>query len=307
MSAQRNLESIAAELLNVLQTHGLVPDAFGFHLTLPREDFEALAADYPRYNENIILSNGKINGIHWSAQINPRRRPQPLPPAGGATEAIPSKPHLSREEVERLLLKERRLSLRNADLHGLDLRQLNLFEIDLAGVDFQNADLREVNLEGANLMWANLQGADLRGANLDRADLWRANLAGVALDDTTRLDAKWHLVWDILNHAQLYKINLRGVDLSGAYFHHAYLFADLRGANLQQADLTSAALDFADLRGANLAYADLRGARLRTADLEGAILAHANLETADTSDANFTNADLTDAKLPPNWKKPTWP
>jgi uncharacterized protein YjbI with pentapeptide repeats len=311
MKDKGKLELIAAEILDVLQKHGLSPDTFGVNLTLPHEGFEALAANYPRYHAELILLSTESGGVQWSIQVMPRRTREDslqgavlTPPAPGRMEATPIRSHLTRDDVERFLQKERRLTLRGADLHGTDLSRMNLYEIDLTGVDFQKADLREANLEGANMMWSNLQGADLRGANLNSAQLWRANLTNVALDETTRLDPKWHLVWEILNHAQSYKRDLRGMDLSGAYLRGAYLFADLRDADLHEADLTSALVDFADLRGANLTYTNLQGARLRAADLNGAVLVNANLEGADTSSANFANADLTGAKLPSDWKKP---
>ena len=71
----------------------------------------------------------------------------------------------------------------------------------------------------------------------------------------------------------LYDVDLRGVNLSGADLRGANLSgADLRGANLTAAKLTCANLSGADLRGASLSGADLRGASLTDANLTGAAL-----------------------------------
>ncbi len=119
-------------------------------------------------------------------------------------------------------------SLLNADLRGVDLRQANLFQGDL---------------RGANLTC----GADLRGA-----DLRLAMLFDTRIDSSTQMDAKWRLVWELINRGG-YLLDLAGVDLSEA---------DLRGV---------------DLFGANLAGADLHGADLGGANLLGANLFDANL------------------------------
>lgn len=73
-----------------------------------------------------------------------------------------------------------------------------------------------VNLRGANLSNADLTAADLTGADLSEADLRGANLVGTKLrgvllidtqiDDTTLLDSKWRLVWQLVNQGEPGKI-----------------------------------------------------------------------------------------------------
>jgi hypothetical protein len=96
---------------------------------------------------------------------------------------------------------------------------------DCVGVDFSGTDLRMIDLRGADLRAANLRGA--------------------RMDETTQIDDKWRLVWEIVNRGAQGR-DLAGTDLSGAY---------LAGANLREADLCDA-----NLIGADLSGADLRGA-----------------------------------------------
>src|SRR4029077_6693363 len=76
-----------------------------------------------------------------------------------------------------------------------------------AGRDLQNGDLsfallNGTDLHGARLVDADLSGADLTGANLLGANLTGANLRFVVLhksriNDSTVLDGKSRLVWEI--------------------------------------------------------------------------------------------------------------
>jgi uncharacterized protein YjbI with pentapeptide repeats/uncharacterized protein YaaR (DUF327 family) len=154
----------------------------------------------------------------------------------------------------------RNASLRGATLSGSDLSHARLFESDLSeanlistnlygsiftstkliGAKLHDADLRAANLSKANLSGANLSGANLSGANLSGANLSGANLRKTEIDETTIIDAKWRLIWEIVNQGA------RGKDFSGKDFSNACLSgADLSGANLNGADLNGA-----DLSGA---------------------------------------------------------
>ena len=84
--------------------------------------------------------------------------------------------------------------------------------------------------------------------------------------------------------------------LQGVYL----VWADLRGANLEEtdlanADLKKAWLDGANLRGANLGDADLEEAWLDGTNLRGANLSGVNLQGAFLYQANLLSADLTNA------------
>jgi uncharacterized protein YjbI with pentapeptide repeats len=179
---------------------------------------------------------------------------------------------------------------------GHDLSGVNLSQADLSQADLSQANLSRAVLTDTNLSEATLYGADLRGAILTEPDpqggaphqaaLYRADLAGVKLDDTTQLEAKWRLVWELVNRSARAR-NLSGADLTGADLHAI----DLSGANL-----ADARLDGANLQGADLSGADLNGAWLQGADLTGADLAGANLYEAQLVGTRLP-ADLGRANL----------
>lgn len=249
-------------------------------------------------------------------------------------------------------------SLREANLRGVDLRGENLTKVDLSSADLNGADLSGANLLAANLCEANLSGAnmrgahlieanlrgadlrdadlsfsdlskanlseaDLRGANLSGANLFWPNLRGAVIDDTTRIEERWRLAWEIVHQGgkgrDLGSVDLNSTDLSGA---------DLRSANLREADLSNANLSGTDLTAADLFSSNLRGttiddttkiegrwrlvweivnqggkgrylgsAELSGADLQWADLSWANLNSADLSLANLSEANLSHADL----------
>jgi uncharacterized protein YjbI with pentapeptide repeats len=168
-------------------------------------------------------------------------------------------------------------------------------------------------LKGANLRKTDLRGADLRGADLSGY----TDLRDSIISESTQLDEKWLLVWEILNrpvvsrdlmgvdlsHANLSKADLSGANLSKANLSQTNLTeADLRWANLSQANLTSAYLSEANLFKANLSLAFLNEADIRWANLSEAKLRRtkffrANLSRANLSRANLSRADLSEAKL----------
>ena len=98
--------------------------------------------------------------------------------------------------------------------------------------------------------------------------------------------------------ANLRKVFLRGVDLSGANFSGVDLRdADLSGANLTGVKLRDAKLDKANLSGANLSDADLFNAELNDAQLVGANLNDANLTHSTLMNTNFSDANLSNVNL----------
>jgi uncharacterized protein YjbI with pentapeptide repeats len=128
-------------------------------------------------------------------------------------------------------------NLSGANLAGADLTDADLDGVDLEGADLTDTDLTDTNLWGANLTDTDLSGANLTDTDLTNADLAGANLRGANLNHTTGIDAKWLLVWDILNNP-ISNRNLKD--------------ADLEGANLESANLKEAELEEANLGGANL-------------------------------------------------------
>jgi uncharacterized protein YjbI with pentapeptide repeats len=222
------------------------------------------------------------------------------------------------------------------DLSGVNLSQANLADADLSQANLSRAVLTDTNLSGASLYGADLRGAilteaDPQGGSPRQAMLEEADLAGVRLDDTTQIEDKWRLVWEIVNEgaknrdlsgADLAGADLHAVDLSGATLigarlnranlQHANLSgADLNGAFLQNADLTGANLAGAnlfeahlvgvklpaDLGGANFRKTNLQGANLQGANLSGLNLSRTNLQEANLAEADLSQADLSEAHL----------
>jgi len=215
--------------------------------------------------------------------------------------------------------------LRGADLRGADLSHANLEEASLHGaridqstrlddkwrlvwqilnqgaqhrdlsarnLDLSLANLSGANLRGANLSFCSLSEADLSGADLTGADLSNASLYKTIIDDATRLDAKWRLVWEIVNHGASGR-DLTGVDLSQA---------NLSGADMSQAILSRAVLAATDLSGANLYGADLRGAVLTAPDPQGGTPHHATLHGADLAGVMMDDSTQIEGKWRLVWE-----
>ena len=207
------------------------------------------------------------------------------------------------EELIKLGISLERISLKNADLSNTRLSNLNYYSV----TNLSGANLSGTNLSGANLSNVNLSNANLSDTNLSGANLNGANLAGVIINSKTKLDAKWHRVWAIINQQASGK-TLRGANLSDANLRNANLKdadlgnAKLRNSNLEDAKLGGANLSNADLSNANLSGAFLYNAKLSNAKLISASLESVKLSSADLSDADFRNAsiryaDFSDAKL----------
>lgn len=229
----------------------------------------------------------------------------------------------------------------NLEADNRDLSGLNLSGADLHKVDLSHVNLSGTVLTGTNLSEAILYGADLRGAVLTepdpnggmplQANLYGADLAESLIDDTTQIEEKWRLVWEVVNQtaqnkalsgvdlsgADLHGLDLRGATLVGANLSGANLLnanltgADLKGAFLQNANLTGANLtgvNFfeaqmngvqlpADLNGANLRKANLSGMNLWSFNLSGLNLSRADLRGANLAEADLRNVDLSEAHL----------
>ena len=193
-------------------------------------------------------------------------------------------------------------NLSDANLSGADLSDANLSDAHLIRANLSGANLSGANLSGANLSGANLSGANLSGANLSHANLSGANLShanlsgahlkGARIDTQTKIDSKWHLVWEIVTQGAREQ-DLIGIDLSGAHLSGA----DLSGADLSGAHLIRAHLIRADLSGANLSGANLSGAYLSDAYLSDAYLSDADLSRGNLSRGNLSGANLKGANL----------
>ncbi|MBX3084618.1 MAG: pentapeptide repeat-containing protein [Anaerolineae bacterium] len=224
----------------------------------------------------VSLSRADLSGANLSEAILRR---------ANLSRADLSEANLLRANLNDANLSEANLNdanLSNANLSDANLSGADLSDADLSSTSLNSADLSEANLSRANLSKASLSKADLSGASLSKADLSGAHLYGVTIDETCQMDAKWRLVWQIINGTSD-KSTLSGADLSRA---------DLGGANLSDAFLNKA-----NLTKANLSNADLSGADLRNADLSGADLRNADLSNADLRNTDLSNADLRSANL----------
>ena len=175
--------------------------------------------------------------------------------------------------------------LSDTDLSSADLIRAYLSSPNLRDANLSSADLRNSNLRGAYLRGAYLRGADLSSADLSRADLSDANLRGAYLksaliDERTKLDHKWRLVWKILNEPVTAR-NLIGVDLSGANLNNANLNSvNLNGANLNNTFLIATQALRANFQGATLTGACLEDWNINSrTNLEGVICEYIYLKS----------------------------
>ena len=184
--------------------------------------------------------------------------------------------------------------LKDADFRYTKLKDANfrytiLRNSDLSGAELRNADLRNTDLANADLKNADLSGADLRNADLSGVDL-----RNVKINAETKLDAKWYLVWEIVNQGAFQR-NLSGANLTYANLKNA----DLRNADLRNAELSGADFKGADLSGTNFTDSDLNCYQLKEIMEIGNILSEGrctNLKGAK----NITIEQVQSAK---NWNK----
>ncbi|HXB84046.1 MAG TPA: pentapeptide repeat-containing protein [Candidatus Acidoferrum sp.] len=190
--------------------------------------------------------------------------------------------------------------LQGVNWAGRDLRGANYTGVDFSGADLAGVNLSESVLNGADFTKANLSGALFRHAHLTGCDFSQANLEGADFTNAwisecqfTGARLEGSQLRDILNgckgcdfsHADLARLNLAGVRISGDDFAHA----DLRGVNFTGAELV--ACDFSDARldGANFAGATLNGC-----DVDGVDLRH-----VDFSKAKIIDMDIPERNAPP--------
>jgi uncharacterized protein YjbI with pentapeptide repeats len=163
-------------------------------------------------------------------------------------------------------------NLDRADLSNARLSFAALQAVNLAGAELTNLQAQNTLFQGANFSNANLQGADLTQANLANANLADANLGvyrsepsspvGIPVGTTVEVSTNGTPTAAPLPSPTRHVTILRG--------------ANLNYANLQGADLEQALLDRASLREANLTNARLQATDLRSASLCEAVLPDGN-------------------------------
>nr|WP_302850077.1 pentapeptide repeat-containing protein [Sphaerospermopsis torques-reginae] len=194
--------------------------------------------------------------------------------------------------------------LRGTNFKGAKLQNTNLSGADLSGSDLSSAYLENANLSGAILRGTNLKGAKLQNTNLSGADLTDACLdhtllKDIIIDNNTKINPKYYLIWEITNK-EVENRNLSGQDLRRANLSGLNLTkAILKDTNLAQANLENTKLQRAILTGAILTEANLTRAKLTGANLRGAELTKSTIINANFAKANFGNTDLsqTNTKL----------
>src|SRR5262249_15899188 len=104
--------------------------------------------------------------------------------------------------------------------------------------------------------------------------------------------------WNRLDYRLRERIDLRGIDLSGAALDELDMTTrDLGGANFAGSSLKSAKLWTGQLQGAVFTGADLENTNLYYSQLHGANFRDANLTNANLNIAKLQGADFTGATL----------
>ncbi len=163
--------------------------------------------------------------------------------------------------------------LEEAKKSGIEPRKYWV-ELDLSNIDLSYVDLKYCNLYKTNLIGTDLTGTNLQGAILQKSQI----------DETTKIEPKWRLVWELVNLGGENR-DLRSVDLSGVETDFIETYDDdalvnLNKANLAEANLSQADLTNFDFSNANLNDADLSGSKY-------AFFHSTNLENSDLSNSCF--------------------
>ncbi|MGK7888158.1 MAG: pentapeptide repeat-containing protein [Leptolyngbyaceae cyanobacterium] len=174
---------------------------------------------------------------------------------------------------------------RQAIINELKTRPFSQFVEELTRINFDprehllGLDLSHIDFSNADLCFCNLSQTNLSGANLTQANLQGIYLEGSSIDQTTRLDSKWQIMWTLVNQGHN-DLDLRGVNLSGieVSWMDEDAVIDLSGADLERAIFKQMDLGKFIFTGANLKNADLSGAE------EATMFDHSNLENANLSD-----------------------
>ena len=91
----------------------------------------------------------------------------------------------------------------------------------------------------------------------------------------------------------LFRVNFKGMDLSGTEFKNCLLHdANFESCNLQKTSFVSSDLEYVQFRHADLTDADLRNTDLRNAYFAGATLKNVSFTDADLDGAVFDGAKL---------------
>jgi uncharacterized protein YjbI with pentapeptide repeats len=155
-----------------------------------------------------------------------------------------------------------------------------------------------------NLKGANLQGLNLKGIDLEKANLSNVNFQGTLINEDTKIEPKWLLVWKIVNQGldnenlsqiQFNETVLKESHLKNVVFRKA-LFSLV---NLDRAKLTAIDFSHATLNHVNLDKANLNDLNIQEALFDRVSLCETNLNQINFSkshlqEVNFTESTLTE-------------
>ncbi len=162
--------------------------------------------------------------------------------------------------------------------------------------------LKQEDLRGTDLAQLNLKGIDLQ-----QADLSNTNLRGTIINEYTKMNPKWLLVWQIVNQGlkghNLSKIDLSGAKLQGAniaevnFSEGIFSGVNFNQANLTKVNLSQAHLSEVNFRETKLVDLDLSNAYLQEVDFHRANLSGVNFKETIFNQVNFSEAVLHNADM----------
>ncbi len=240
---------------------------------------------------NILIVAGFYLYSHTSST------PQPLPPPTRVYAAPPPPLPVLVTNIEivnrrtgkviyRDSATDMRIALKNAGQKKVSLREADLHGANLVQADLRSLDLRDADLSGARMTQAHLTDVNLSGANLNEAELRQARLAGVNLDRASLVSA-------VMVQCKAPSIKLNGANLSKADLTQA-VFSETQ---CKKAQFTSANLCQAHFNSSNCNAANFSDAALTQADFSDASLVKANFSEADGSQIRANGANLNDASM----------
>jgi uncharacterized protein YjbI with pentapeptide repeats len=155
-------------------------------------------------------------------------------------------------------------------------------------------------LELAVAAWAETFGVDVPSAEDLQAQRERQQAEALRERESllNKLREEGAQVWEALDYQLKDRIDLGGVDLSGANLDKLSMWGrELKGANFAQSSLVKAEFWNGKLPAAVFTGANLENARFENAVLDRANFRDANLSGADLSNSKLLGADFTGAKL----------
>ncbi len=176
------------------------------------------------------------------------------------------------------------------------LHEINKPEIKNIIKEYQYR-LKQESLEGVNLEQVNLKNINLVDSNLNFA-----NFRGAIINETTHLNPKFLLYWQIVNQglsdADLSKFTfqkafLNSSNLSNINFRKShFLLVDFSSCNLEKVDFLGSKIFKTKLDFSKLIYVDLRNTMLNQINLANSYLDKVSLSQAKLLAINFRNSNL---------------